>query len=588
MTTTSQNITQSKSNRKKTLINFSLLFFAMILAGGIGWILASNRHIFMLDSNKTAGTGERKILFYQSPMHPWIKSDKPGKCTICGMALTPIYEGDKAFDENGDFVKLSDATNAIIGVETTTARIAPLERTLHVSGAISDDETQHRIIPAQVAGRVEKLYVNQIGVDVANGQKLAEIYSPELLTAQRLYLDNLNVYSSGTNALTRSELLSNRENLLALGMREDDIKKLEETKKTNPIITIRSFADGTVISQNVYEGQYIKVNDSLFEIGNFKSLWFIFDVYETSLSLIKLNQKVTVSVPSMPNETFTAPIVFIDPTLKFTRTARVRVVLHNPQRRILNRQTAYGTVHIETEPRLIIPRSAVIYTRKFPVIYVDLGESAYQLRKIVVGKTGDKDVEVISGVNEGEKVVTKAALLIDGQSQLAHINDMPDMTDISDHEKPVSESNRRDEKEHDMKTPKSNATTSLPDQLVEVMLKATRALSDDKLAEYQKLLPILLNEVNQTTDEIRDTLKPLADKLTKGKNLKEARCPFEPFSNAFASLIKSQPPEKRQAKIFQCPMSPILGVAKWIQNQNDEVLNPFFGSEMLNCGVELK
>ncbi|MDR2168615.1 MAG: efflux RND transporter periplasmic adaptor subunit [Planctomycetaceae bacterium] len=589
-TTSSQDITQDKSYRTKTLLNVLLLFFALLLAGGIGWLLSSNRHIFMFASAKTGGTGERKILFYQSPMHPWIKSDKPGKCTICGMALAPIYEGDKAFDENSDFVKLSDTTVAIIGVETTPARIAPLKHLLYVSGAISDDETKHHIIPAQVNGRIEKLYVNQVGVDVTNGQDLAEIYSPELLTAQHRYIDNLNTYSEGNkennNVITRSELLTNRETLLSLGMREADIKKLEKTKETNPIIIIRSFADGTVISQSAYEGQYIKVNDPIFEIGDFRSLWFIFDVYETSLALIKLNQQVTVSLPSLPDETFKASISFIDPTLRFTRTARVRVDLHNPQRRILNRQTAYGTVHIETEPRLIIPRSAVLYTtRKFPVAYVDLGEGAYQLRQIVIGKTGDKDVEIISGIKEGEKVVTQAALLIDSQSQLAHINDMPDM---SDHENPENKS-IHNEIEHNAKSQELNVQpVILSDKLVQIMLSATSALAADNLAEYQKQLPPLIEEINQTTEEIRKTLTPLAEKLVKGKDLKEARRPFEPFSNSFANIIKLQPVEKRQAKIFQCPMSPVLGTAKWIQNQNNEILNPFFGSEMLNCGVEVK
>ncbi|MDR2172354.1 MAG: efflux RND transporter periplasmic adaptor subunit [Planctomycetaceae bacterium] len=577
MTNTTQNNTPNNAASKKSQPNYLLLIFIAIFAGAIGWFLSLNRQVFLPNASDAVVSGERKILFYQSPMHPWIKSDKPGKCTICGMALAPVYEGEASFDSNADFIKLKDATIKITGVASTPARFAPLKRTLRVAGVISDDETQHRILAAQVPGRIDKLHVNQVGIDVVSGQPLAEIYSPELQTAQRLYLENLGVYTSKTDAVTYSELASNRENLLALGMLDDDIKKLEESKKPNPTFVVRNLADGAVISRKAYEGQYVKVNDELFEIGNFSTLWFVFDAYETSLPLIRLNQKVTVSLPSFPNETFTAPITFIDPSLnESTRTARVRVVIPNPQKRILHRQTANGIVHIETEPLLIVPRSSILYTRNDPVAYIDLGDGAYQLRQVITGKTGDDDIEIVSGVKEGEKVVTQAALLVDSQTQLAHINDTPELAKNTE---PETTTNT---------TPNLTKPVILPDKLVQVMLTATNALSLDNLAEYQKHLPTLIDEIKKTTGEIHDTLEPLAAKLTAGKNLTEARRPFEPFSNTFADLIKSQTAEKRQAKIFQCPMSPVLGTARWIQNQNNEVLNPFFGSEMLNCGVELK
>ncbi|MDR1485578.1 MAG: efflux RND transporter periplasmic adaptor subunit [Planctomycetaceae bacterium] len=572
------NSTQTKPEKIQYRSNYVLLIFVAVLACAVGWFLSQNRHFFQHKSGSKTGTGERKILFYQSSMHPWIKSDKPGKCTICGMALSPVYEGDAAAESNSDFIKLADITVAIIGVDSVSARVAPLRRTLRVAGVISDDETQHRLLSAQVPGRIEKLHVNQVGIEVVAGQPLADIYSPELLTAQRLYLENLGLFNSGTGAVTYSMLASNRESLLSLGMLGDDIKKLDDSKKPNPIFVVRNLAEGTVISRKVYEGQYVNANDELFEVGNFSSLWFIFDAYESSLPLIRLNQKVTVSLPSFPDETFTAPITFIDPSLnESTRTARIRVVIPNPQKRILYRQTANGIINIETEPLLIVPRSSILYTRKKPVAYVDLGGGAYQLRQVVLGKIGDDEIEVISGIKEGEKVVCQAALLIDSQTQLAHITDSPD---------PAAQQN-----ESDNTKPAALKLTSpitLPDKLVQVMLSVTSALSADNLAEYQKQLPTLIEAVNQTTGEVHEILLPLSEKLTAGNDLKDARRPFEPFSNTFADIIKSQPAEKRQAKIFQCPMSPVLGTARWIQNQNNEVLNPFFGSEMLNCGVELQ
>jgi Cu(I)/Ag(I) efflux system membrane fusion protein len=577
------NTTQNKSERIEYRSNYLLLIFVAVLAGVVGWFLSQNRHILRYESGSE--TVERKIIGYRSPMHPWIKSDKPGKCTICGMALAPVYEGDSAaVAGDSDFIELTDKTCSIIGVASTPARVDSLKRTLRVAGVISDDETQHRILSAQVPGRIVKLHINQVGIEVVSGQPLAEIYSPEIQTAQRLYLEKLNLYKSGTDAVTYSETASSRETLLQLGMLNDDIIKLEASKEPSPAFLVRNLAEGTVISRKVYEGQYVNVNDELFEVGNFSSLWFIFDVYESSLPLIRLNQKVTVSLPSFPDETFTAPITFIDPSLnETTRTARVRVVIDNPQKRILHRQTANGIVNIETQPLLIVPRSSILYTRNKPIVYVDLGKGAFQPRQVVLGKIGDDDIEVMSGVKEGERVVNQAALLIDSQTQLAHINDSPDK-DADD----ADDTSQKESGNVKNIALKLTSPVMLPEELVRVMLLATSALSADNLSEYQKQLPVLVAGVKQTTGEVNAILLPLAEKLVSGKDLKEARQPFELFSNTFADIVKSQPAEKRQAKIFQCPMSPVLGTARWIQNQNDEVLNPFFGSEMLNCGIELQ
>jgi Cu(I)/Ag(I) efflux system membrane fusion protein len=561
-------------SQKSTSFSFTLLIIFTLLGGGGGWFIAQQQHA----SITVSGSAERKILFYQSPMHPWITSDKPGKCTICGMALAPVFEGDdtdSAMPGGSDFIKLSENTASVIGVASTPVRIAPLHRTLRVAGVISDDETRHRILSARVPGRIEELHVNQVGVEVVHNQPLAVVYSPDVLTAQRLYLENRRVGASG--AVSASEIASSREKLLAYGLVDEDIQKLEQTETPEAILVIRAPFDGTVVSRKAYEGQYVDVNDELFEIGDFSSLWFIFDAYERDLPLLKIGQDVDVTLTSLPGETVTAPIAFIDPNLnESTRTARVRVVLPNSLRRILHRQTANGIVHIESAPTLLIPRSALLYTREQPAAYVDLGGGVYQFRQLTLGQIGDTETEIRSGLSEGEKVVTQAALLIDSQSQLAHIAAVSETTAKMD--KPDSSTALS----VTLKTP-----TALPPEFIETVLKITEALASDRLDDYQKHLPAVLEAVHQTKDTVHDILMPFAEKLISGTDLKDARRPFEPFSNAVADIVRTQPEAERQAKIFQCPMSPVLGTARWIQKDNAETRNPFFGSEMLNCGVEL-
>ena len=150
-----------------------------MLAAGATW--------FITRSAAPASASGKQPLYYQSAMHPWIKSDKPGKCTICGMALTPIYPGDKPMEAsaNDNIVALSDQQIHVLGVRTAEATIQPLTRRLAVAGVIDDDATRHRVISAYVDGRIEKLHVNFMGAEVTAGQPLADFYSPSLLQAER-------------------------------------------------------------------------------------------------------------------------------------------------------------------------------------------------------------------------------------------------------------------------------------------------------------------------------------------------------------------------------------------------------------------
>src|SRR6185503_7745082 len=163
-----------------------LIVIVAALAGAGGWFAA--RHLPKHDTAPTKSSGGRKILYYQSAMHPWIKSDKPGRCTICGMQLSPVYEGESGFQAAEGLVTLGSNSVQAINVQTDAVTNRALARTLRVAGTIDDDDTKHRRISAYAEGRVEKLFVNYIGAEVAAGQPLAIFYSPALLAAESEYL----------------------------------------------------------------------------------------------------------------------------------------------------------------------------------------------------------------------------------------------------------------------------------------------------------------------------------------------------------------------------------------------------------------
>lgn len=369
---------------------------------------------FILKKPEQTTTVERKPLFYQSSMHPWVKSDKPGECTICGMALTPIYPGDQSFDAESEqpMVSLTQNQVQVLNVQTAEAKIQPLTRNLTVAGMIDDDARRHRLISAYVDGRIDKLYANHHGIEVVAGQPLAMIYSPTLLQAQREYRQLSGDLKANTSV-----------RLQQMGLTQEQIKNLE-TEDPNALNTqLLAPLTGTVVNHEVYEGQYVTAGQKLFEIADFSIMWFQFLAYEQDMPWLEVGQTVQVTTPSIPGKSFSGKITFIDPNFdESTRATKVRVELPNPlvkgRRELLHRLYADGIVEISHPAVLTIPRSAVIQTGSQAVVYLTKDDSTYLQTPIQLGRRGDSLVEVISGLKTGDKVVTQGNLLIDGQAEL--------------------------------------------------------------------------------------------------------------------------------------------------------------------------
>jgi Cu(I)/Ag(I) efflux system membrane fusion protein len=400
-----------------------LFAFIIAVAAGIGWQLGL-RHTH----SEPAPPANRKVLFFQSPMHPWIKSDQPGNCTICGMKLVPVFEGD-ANAAAGDAVKLGPQSISVVGIESATVTRQPLRRTIQVAGPIEDDDTAHRRLSAYVEGRIDKLFVNYVGAEITAGQPLASFYSRDLLVARSEYAEALKRPAS---AERESILTASRQKLRRMGLTPEQIEKL--AGQTGDTIDIVAPSSGTIVERKVYPGQYVKEGDVLFEIGDFAKMWFVFDAYERDLAWIRVGQPVEITTSSVPGKIFTAPISFIDPNLVMdTRSAKVRVVLENPtvqggaghRRELLHKVFAEGRIKVTGEPVLTVVRNAVLSPGGTPIVYVLKGERDYEPRHVTLGRAGDDVWEVLAGLQEGERVVTTGNLLIDAQAQLDHPQQSP-------------------------------------------------------------------------------------------------------------------------------------------------------------------
>ncbi len=527
-------------------------------------------------------SGERKPLFYQSAMHPWIKSDKPGHCTICGMELTPIYEASQAFGEaGGGTVALTQSQIQVVGVQTVTARIQPLVRTLQVAGMIDDDASRHRILSAYVDGRVEKLFVNTLGAEVTGGQPLADLYSATLLQTEREYRQ-----LSG-DLKTQAGL-----RLRQMGLSQEQIRAVDQKAADALTSEILSPISGTVVGQEVYEGQTVAAGDKLFEIADFSTMWFVFRAYEQDMPWVKLGETVLINTPSLPGRTFEGKIAFIDPNFdEATRSTNVRVILPNPlvngSRELLHKLYADGSVNVEAPAVLTVPRSAVIQTGPEAVVYVDRGDGAYARSVVKVGRRGDALLEILSGLKEGDKVVTNGNLLIDGQAEM-------NRSFMSEEAPPAKASEVKSLNEE-----QKNALTIF----LKMADEMSKALATDDLVAFNKASAPSMMETSALTEVLRKSSSDSAalDALDEARHfhgfedLKSARSAFLKFTIAATKVLQTlRNIEGAPAfDIWECSMvnQAIPGAAKkgrWLQLGGRPGLNPFFGKEMQDCATEIK
>ncbi len=531
-------------------------------------------------SNPTASeAGERKPIFYQSAMHPWIKSDKPGRCTICGMELTPVYAGDKGFDATGggSTVALTQTQIQVLHVQTEEAKVQPLVHTLQVAGMIDDDARRHRIISAYVDGRVDKLYINYMGAEVEKGQPLADYYSPNLLQAEREY-----------RQLTGELKINTALRLRQMGLTPDQIDAVAGKPADSLTSQILSPIGGTVVGQNVYEGQYVTTGEKLFELADFSTMWFMFRTYEQDLPWITLGQTVTVSTPALPGKSFEGKITFIDPNFdEATRSTKVRVELPNPmingRRELLHKLYADGTVKVDAPPVLTVPRSSIIQTGPEAVVYLDQDGGAYAQTPVKMGRRGDTLVEILSGLKAGDKVVTNGNLLIDGQAEMnrAFMSPSPEPLTVA-----MTEA---------LTEPQQKAIRVFS----EVADAMAEALATDDLAAFTKASEPAMMLTGALTEALKGL--PNIDALDATKhfhgfeNLPAARAAFHKFSIAATAVLEPLRKTKGfpELQIWECPMvdqaipeAPKKG--RWIQTHDRPGHNPFFGTEMQDCGKEIK
>ncbi len=462
------------------VVAVALIIAAFVAGRHIGTPPPDTGHAEVTVSPAGQPGGDAEVQYYTCSMHPSVRlTDPDAKCPICGMDLIPVGE------HSVDTGTLTLSHEAAVASRVETAEVARYfpEAAVRLYGKVTYDETSVARLTAYFPGRIDRLFVNYVGVSVNKGDHLAEVYSPELLAAfEELRqaaeaVRNASEMSGLVRDATRDTLEAAREKLRLFGLRQEQIRAVEDGSFNSDHFTIFAPIGGVVTHLGVREGDYVNTGAAIATVADLSRLWIDMEAYESQLPLLRWGQQVTFTVEAHPGEVFRGRISFIEPIVdEETRTAAVRVAVENPNGRLKPGMFASAVVHAKVgqtgalpvediagewvcpmhptqtratsqpcpvcgmdmvpastllgeapdheaaPPPLVIPKSAVLFTGVRSVVYVaHIGEdeTVYEAREVILGpRAGDLYV-VRRGLEVGERVVVNGAFRIDSAMQIA-------------------------------------------------------------------------------------------------------------------------------------------------------------------------
>jgi membrane fusion protein, copper/silver efflux system len=370
---------------------------------------------------------ERRILFYRNPMGMPDTSEVPKQDSM-GMDYIPVYEGeDEPSLEGTVTVKISTDKVQKLGVKTEKAVLRQLSRNVRAVGRIEPDERRVYTIAPKFEGWVEQLHVDATGDVVKTGQSLFDVYSPDLISAQREYLIALQGVNAmrdaapeaqgGMQELAQASLMR----LQSWDIGEEDLRKLRESGEVKRTIAFRSPVNGIVMEKLAQKGMRFMPGEVMYRVSDLSTLWIMADVSEQESALVRVGQAARVKLEAYPGREFNSRVSYVYPTLNAqTRTTAVRLEMANPAG--LLRPGMYAQIELAglgSKGRVVsVADSAVIYSGRREIVLVELAEGRYEARVVKLGARSDDYVEVSEGIGEGEKVVVSANFLIDAESNL--------------------------------------------------------------------------------------------------------------------------------------------------------------------------
>lgn len=513
-------------------------------------------------------------------MHPQIRENRPGKCPICGMELIPLTSGPVTGPVDPARIRMSPEAAALAEVRTARAELASPSRVVELDGVISADERALRTIPAEFAGRVERLYADFTGQVVRAGEPLVSLHSPTLLAAQRELIEaaRLRETHPALHAAARARLLQ-------WGVSAKQLDAVEASGQPAEVLDVVAPASGTVLQRFVSPGDYVGRGDPLFALADLGRVWAVFDAYEDDLGWLSRGDSLEVTVTGVPGRTFRVVASFVEPVLDArTRTGRVRAVINNSGGLLRPGQFARARVEGRTPasaaqlPR--VPASAVLWTGPRSVVYVRVAGEAdpvFEMREVTLGPSAGDHRFIAEGIKAGEEVVVHGTFAVDAAAQLAGRHSM-------------------------LNRPAPVLSGEVPEAFARALSSVTNryldlqdALAEDRLDAARKAAATLPSAVGDAASVRRTggvetvwrehggALVAAAEALVRETSLEGMRGPFRPLSDALIALLDAIGSPQVGVRVNWCPMADNDRGAYWLDREAG-VRNPYFGESMYTCG----
>jgi Cu(I)/Ag(I) efflux system membrane fusion protein len=429
----------TKTNITKAAPWIALPIVAAVAFGLGGWLLRGSEAPPPGDETHAHDAAETT---WTCAMHPQIRQTEPGQCPICGMDLIPVDRSTAGDEHTASRVSLSERAKILARVRTAEVeRLGSGRVERRLLGRVDYDERSLRTVTAWVGGRIDRLHVSTTGERVRRGQVIATLYSPEVYTAHQDLIQARQQFERLQGAATPSAgraaeaaLNASRDRLRLLGVPDGELRTMERADKPSERARIRTPFGGTVIERLATQGSYVETGSGLYRVANLSTLWVQLDAYESDLPLLKTGQNVSIRVEALPGEVFKGRVTFVDPVLNLnTRTARVRIEVKNQDRRLRPGMFVEASVQSDgagkaaQEAPLVVPATAPLFTGRRSVVYVELPdaeEPTYEARVVTLGPRMGDLYAVLSGLQEGERVVVHGAFAIDADLQIQGGNSM--------------------------------------------------------------------------------------------------------------------------------------------------------------------
>lgn len=403
-------------NKKNIIIGIALVLGGILL----GWLIFGKNEKASENKISEISADTANATVWTCSMHPQIRQNQPGKCPICAMDLIPLSTGD---DDNKEFdkIQMSESAMRIAEVQTTIVQKSVPVKEIRLSGKIKPDERKIAIITSHFDGRIEKLFINYTGQEVQKGEKLATVYSPELVTAQKELFEAIKLKQNNP------EYYKAAHNKLKLwSLTNEQIDQIESDGEIQFNFDVVSYLNGTVLKREVTLGDHVEEGMKLFEIVDLANVWVVFDAYENDLPWIKVGDVISFEVQAVPGRIFKSKVNFIEAVINpETRVAAIRTETSNSEKLLKPDMFARGIFNARidaTKDALLIPKSAVLWTGKKAIVYVKQTGTAkptFEYREIQLGEDAGGFYVVKNGLTEGEEVVTNGVFKIDAAAQLA-------------------------------------------------------------------------------------------------------------------------------------------------------------------------